>query len=207
MVNILFLDIDGVLWTASGVIYWRETCGEEREPKREVDPVRLALLQCLCKEVPNLKIVISSSWRHGTSINGFKEIFGPIIGERIIGITPTLRDEQRGAEIASWFHIIRRKNPEFYKSINAWAIVDDDSDMWPMVRGFFKTDSYEGMSYRTMEQLKKYYLGTKKYRDKINIGKIFEWVYNNAFYYTIKKPFRYKIYWPIRTKLKKWWTK
>lgn len=178
MTKVIFLDIDGVLWTIPGVIYSRETKGEECRPSREIDPVCLMLLQHLCKKVPDLKIVISSTWRLGTSIDQFKEYFGPIIGERLIGVTPCL-DRYRGHEIKAWLD----KNPT-----DVWAIVDDDSDMWPVIKGFFKTDSYDGLKWRDCTALERYFLGTDSYRRKVHFKNTTRWLMKQLLWLLIRKP-------------------
>jgi hypothetical protein len=175
--KVLFLDVDGVIWTVPGVIYHRETHGE-RMPEHELDPVRLMLLQHLCKKVPDLKIVISSTWRLGTPLDKFTEYFGPIIGSRIIGKTPVL-DRDRGREIKAWLD----KNPT-----DIWAIVDDDSDMWPVIKGFFQTDSYDGLRWRDYVALESYFLGTEAYRKKVHFKKTMRWLLKQILWVLIRKP-------------------
>ena len=141
-INILFLDIDGVLNfaapNASNSYSGRFLHGEEIEPKL------VKKFNKVCKEIPNLKIVISSSWRGNMKRiiwalrnAGFEYI------ETIIGRTPraesvtekhfngevielptpyTLLYDRRGQQILKWF----LDNPGITKRMNNFVIVDDE---------------------------------------------------------------------------------
>ena len=142
-INILFLDIDGVLNFAapntSNSYGGRFLHGEEIEPKL------VKKFNKICKEIPNLKIVISSSWRGNMKRTiwalrnaGFEYI------ETIIGRTPsaksitekyhnvevielptpyTLLYDRRSQQILKWF----LDNPGISKRMNNFVIVDDES--------------------------------------------------------------------------------
>lgn len=93
----------------------------------EVDPILIRRLNKIFEEVPDLKIVISSSWRKLYSIEEIKEIFikqgfNPdfeIIDRTVSHVEG--KDHRRGHEIEEW--LLRHKEVETY------VILDDDSDM------------------------------------------------------------------------------
>lgn len=140
--NILFLDIDGVLNYASRTpansYNGRFLNGEEIEPKI------VKKFNKIFEEVPNLKIVVSSSWR-----GNMKRLVwalrnaGFLYIENIIGKTPratavtekhyngetieltppyTLLYKRRGQQILKWFV----DNPGITKRMNSFIILDDE---------------------------------------------------------------------------------
>lgn len=140
-INIIFLDIDGVLnyclHAPSNSYNGRFRCGEEIEPKI------IRKFNKIFKEYPDLKIVISSSWRSNMKkliwalkISGFNYV------ENIIGYTQTvkavhyingdkdkpleppftLRYEKRSQQILKWF----LDNPGISYRLNKFLIIDDE---------------------------------------------------------------------------------
>ena len=156
--NILFLDIDGVLnyasQTPANSYGGRFLNGEEIEPKL------VKKLNKIFEEVPNLKIVVSSSWRGNMKRlvwalrnAGFRYI------ENIIGKTPratavtekhyngetieltppyTLLYERRSQQILKWF----LDNPGISKRMNNFIIVDDEKYDISGKMGFNFLDKY-----------------------------------------------------------------
>lgn len=156
--NILFLDIDGVLNYASRTpansYNGRFLNGEEIEPKL------VKKLNKIFEEVPNLKIVVSSSWRGNMKRlvwalrnAGFRYI------ENIIGKTPratavtekhyngetieltppyTLLYERRSQQILKWF----LDNPGISKRMNNFIIIDDEKYDISGKMGFNFLDQY-----------------------------------------------------------------
>lgn len=124
--NIIFLDIDGVLNSIDSALAFRN---DEHlfllNRKESLDPVSVGLLQHLCEET-DAKIVISSTWRHLFTIDEFKGIFASYGWEDfpITGCTTTDRihpsSSKRGYEIQHWLNNNAWKN---------YIILDDDSDM------------------------------------------------------------------------------
>jgi hypothetical protein len=72
--KILFLDFDGVLHADGDV--GREFC-------------RLPHLDKYLEKMPDIEIVISSSWRDAHSLEELKEFFPLHLREKIIGVTPS----------------------------------------------------------------------------------------------------------------------
>jgi hypothetical protein len=120
--KILFLDIDGVLNDRT----WAELCESKTEPgelppwhrvpfpKHIVDNLHLIL-----NAIPDLKIVVSSSWRvrHNKGIFRILNNLAGIPEDFFIDITP-IRKDSRGDEINEWLE----KN----KDIDKFVILDDD---------------------------------------------------------------------------------
>ena len=107
--NIVFLDIDGVLNNLGSVV----ACGI---PSKHFDPVSVRLVAKLCENA-DAKIVVSSSWRNGD----LQDLACAGISSRIIDETPHLLDI-RGREIQAWLD-------EHEDKVTNYVILDDDSDM------------------------------------------------------------------------------
>lgn len=131
MENILFLDIDGVVTSM-------------RTGWHNMDIYTVNFLRWVCKEA-NVKIVISSTWRHNHGYDFWLPIFTEFLHSDFK--TPDLTTQssggiylarKRGAEIKAWLD----KHPE----VKRYLILDDDSDMLPEQEQFFiQTDSLNGM--------------------------------------------------------------
>ena len=149
--KVIFLDFDGVITTLKS--------------KYKLDSDALSLLGKIINST-DAKIVISSSWRQRTLDSTIKAlqdtsdfrlngIVFPFI-DRIVGITDriygvALTDKEkhisllRGVEIREWLH----EHPE----VTNYVILDDDSDMLlEQANHFVKTDTYEGLTNKNVEQ-------------------------------------------------------
>ena len=118
--QIIFLDIDGVLWTGGGD---PEGFNFDAFTVRCVTNLNKILSAC-----PDVSIVISSSWRQVHSLEWLKDHFENegIDPARVIDVTPSLKRHldqypQRGDEIQAWLD----NHPEVEK----FVIFDDDEDM------------------------------------------------------------------------------
>lgn len=113
--NLIFLDIDGVLNSLDSAIAFH-SCNESA-----LDPISIGLLKRLCEEV-DAKIVISSTWRRGRTTKDFVKIFANYGWQEapVIGRTPIM-DSKRGLEIHEWSLF----NPE----VTNYVILDDDGSM------------------------------------------------------------------------------
>lgn len=104
---ILFLDFDGVLHP------FHRPAGAFS---------LLPYFERVMRDLPQVDIVISSSWREGHSLEEMKSFFSPDIAERIIDATPVLNflEHQyvREEEIAAWLHRAGREH-------ELWAAIDD----------------------------------------------------------------------------------
>lgn len=133
---VLFLDVDGVLNTSRCFRYY----AAKTEPKdgsllfvdnlfksverftAPLEKVLLANLKLIVDVVPNLSIVISSTWREDVSLRRF--LVAALKKSRIdvdriiIGDTPILSDKCRGCEVRQWLDM----HPEY----SNYVIVDDN---------------------------------------------------------------------------------
>lgn len=148
MQKIIFLDFDGVL---NSQLWYERTKGN-----RDVDDLdrnAIAFLNTLVKKT-GAKIVVSSSWRLGRTVDELQEILNRngFDGE-VIDKTKDLRmgDDGdcilRGNEILQWM----KAHPEIivapYWDYKNYVIFDDDSDMLYWQRNnFIHTDPYVGLT-------------------------------------------------------------
>lgn len=170
--NLIFLDIDGVL---NCQLHYESTVGKKAMRKAvkagDVDKgeyyasqlclERISWLNELCKEC-DAKVVISSTWRMGKTVEELQSILNNSGATfTIIDKTPDLRADGclRGNEIYKWIcdnseNVCGIKYYE-YKS---YVIIDDDSDMllWQAPH-FFKTDNYSGLTPNTCYRIKQFF--------------------------------------------------
>lgn len=154
--KVLFLDIDGVLNTVGGELGLRlfYNIGESEKSflNKYTIPLDPACLYYLRKIVEDTgcKIVVSSTWRHGETVESMQSWFNcALLKDAIIDKTPSftstshpeLKDRkgrvQRGEEIKWWLD----QHPE----VTRYAVLDDDTDMDIVDKNFFKTCSWDGL--------------------------------------------------------------
>jgi len=136
--KVLFLDIDGVV-----------NCCDTRQRHRGfigIDPYMALLIGRIVLAVPDLKVVLSSSWRHFEQ--GKEEIENQVVP--IFSETPRIRGQVRGKEIKAWLD----QHPEVEK----YAILDDDSDMLEEQKpNFFQTTWQTGITEEIAENVIKHF--------------------------------------------------
>lgn len=118
MKPVIFLDFDGVLNSTRSVLAFGG-CG-----RHQFDPVAVDLVARLAGSA-NATVVVSSSWRIGSSVEELRAILGEYsttLTARVIDMTPT-HGQCRGAEIAQWL----AEHPNEHN--RAYVILDDDADM------------------------------------------------------------------------------
>jgi hypothetical protein len=133
--NILFLDVDGVLnSTRSAYGLGGLPHGTHTEQLALFDHIAIGLIRLLCKDA-KAKIVLSSSWRLLTPFAELgKALDLPIIDATDREVGP------RGEQIQRWLD----KHP----GVKRYAIVDDDRDMLQAQMPYFvKTNNAEGLLY------------------------------------------------------------
>ena len=108
--TLVFLDFDGVMHPVG--------C----EPDRHF--CQRDLFEQVLREHPDVRIVITSTWRHAYPMAEIKRFFSPDIAERIVGKTSTHEDE--GDEHVRYLEI--RKVLQNPKVAGARWIAIDDSD-------------------------------------------------------------------------------
>lgn len=156
MKRYLFLDIDGVLNSAqSAIMYAREWNNKGRPQGRsllsknnwEFCPIAVSNLQFIFEKIPDLKVVISSTWRYGETLQYFKDMFKTLNlpEDSVISMTPRLNGPPRGLEIQQWLD-----ENEFQYSLMdpeyEFVIVDDDSDMEHLKTNLVQTNYRTGLT-------------------------------------------------------------
>lgn len=154
--KVLFLDFDGVLNSLQSAIFWRNRRDQtnwENDMYRdwagtlkeyiamEFCPIAFSNVEELARRVPDLKIVISSSWRVGETVESLREILKPskLIGERIIDTTESFSNI-RGKEIQKWL--------DAHPEVTQYVILDDDANMLDSQKeNFIHTSSLHGFQY------------------------------------------------------------
>jgi hypothetical protein len=148
--KILFLDIDGVLNSRTFYDANVQEIGRESSffwrAVAELDPNACAMVNQLCEE-EDLKIVISSTWRKLHKVHEIEAMFNKRgLFAEIVGTTPSI-NESRGHEIAEFI----KSRPDL--QIEAYVIVDDDSDM--LAGQFFvRTEWSIGIQPENIDQIK-----------------------------------------------------
>lgn len=113
----IFLDIDGVMNTMA---HLRQAHGLTLAAS--TDAACIKRLQRLSTRTGAV-VVVSSTWRHGTSLKTFAKVLGvPVIDK-------TGESRSRGDEVREWLLA--------HPSIKQWVILDDDNDFrdeqWPNI--------------------------------------------------------------------------
>lgn len=173
--KICFLDIDGVCnhetWYRKRHAAMEDKSWEKKQyPYDEFCPDNIALLNKLV-EATGVKIVISSSWRHGRTLEGLQLLLKEVgfTGE-VIDVTPSFMNVKiartqeeadkagytipRGCEIDWWldqkkFQRINWSKEEQLKyleksEVKNYVILDDDSDMlYNQREHFVKCNAYK----------------------------------------------------------------
>ena len=134
------MDIDGVLNTTRSTLAFGPAHMGQDEPHNCLDPIGLAYIQRL-QEVFDVKIVITSSWRHGSDVEELSQKLNIKVHDRI-----WKEQKTRGKEIKLWLE----ENPGF----DEFAILDDDTDFEHDQREHFvHVDEHDGISYVDMRKL------------------------------------------------------
>ena len=153
--NVLFLDCDGVVNNKQHLYAIKDkkvkganTLNDANlfHMKKAVAPQNMWVLGYIMKQVPDLKIVISSAWRLHYDLTDFKELFKifKLDGSRIIGKTPKMFSSERCHEIRMWINDYEELH---HKKID-WVAVDDHVifDLGsPDKNREFLTDSWVGL--------------------------------------------------------------
>jgi hypothetical protein len=159
VIKLLILDIDGVL---NHEIFYNKRFDEMKNgtykeleyPLSEIDPISVQKISLICEKT-NAKIIISSTWRYGRTIEELQKIleFFGFTGE-IIDATPILHGDHivRGNEILKWI----KDNQDLvgkYWDYKNYVILDDDSDMLLWQKdNFILVDRYTGITDNDVEK-------------------------------------------------------
>jgi len=163
--KLLFLDFDGVFFTLAGCIYQKSLVGKLEDAKWEADPVALSLLAYLLEKNEDMKVVISSTWRLGHTVEELQKILGDKIGPKVIGVTPAIHSGYRGHEIKLFLDNWN----SFYRGgdVEDFIIIDDDRDMNPYMGHLIWTNSFSGFTAQNLIDAENL-LKMKPWQRKIN---------------------------------------
>jgi hypothetical protein len=116
-VNILFLDIDGVLNSLSSCVAIGLSHPSKDPKQANLDPVAVGLLKEICKEC-DLSIYVHSTWCMGRDTAWFKDLFS------FYGFTPTILDR---VHLRDERHLRIKQAMQHYRPEK--FIVLDDADL------------------------------------------------------------------------------
>ena len=172
MEKIIFLDIDGVLnsndWYVRRKDHYEMDAVENQYPFYEFDPEAINRLNAII-ELTNAKVVVSSSWRHGRSVEELQMILDTVgfVGE-VIDKTVHFGGIDgytipRGCEIEHWLEkkgfqrinwSIEKQQMYIDKSqVKNYIILDDDSDMlYTQKEHFIHTSWKSGLTDELMHK-------------------------------------------------------
>lgn len=157
--KVIFLDIDGVLNTADSMYMDRFIPCEDIDGQIVPDHLSyrsVRILNDIIKET-GAKVVISSTWRLGRSVEWLQKLLDRYGFEgEVIGRTGKLWDECRGAEIQQWLDV------KTDYDIESFIIIDDDSDMAHLLGHLVHTEIMLGL----YEKHKKQSIKTLNYPNK-----------------------------------------
>ena len=144
-VRIVFLDIDGVL-NSDGYVSTRPQVSDELWTIEDIDPKNIATLNTLVA-VTSAQFVLSSSWRHHHTLaemQALLEMRG--FSGTLIGATPRLFGETRGAEIRTWLQV--QPSPP-----HAFAVLDDEPPSDNLGHVWIRTDPLVGLTVSDVQRL------------------------------------------------------
>ena len=124
----LFLDLDGVLRRSASPLY-----GLDRDL---VDN-----LEGLLRTVPDVKVVITSSWREAFSLAELRNHFSPDIAARIVGVTPSSQSRDGFCRHREVLAYLKRNDA----ASDWWVAVDDDPGHYPPDAPVLLVDSATGL--------------------------------------------------------------
>lgn len=137
--KVLFLDFDGVL----NLYPNPSRSGDFHKPS-------CINLEMLLNKIPDLKIVVSSSWRT-YGLEAVRDVLksNGIDPRRVIDITgheesKDTRDH-RGFQVESWL----KRHPK----VKSFAIIDDNSDFKPLHDNLVQTNKNSGLTQSNVEKL------------------------------------------------------
>jgi hypothetical protein len=166
--KVLFLDIDGVLNSYQSATFWHSRRNQAEWENQmykdwpgtlkeyiamEFCPIAFSNLEELVRKVPDVKIVVSSTWRMGETVETMKKILAPskLVSDAVFDLTKVIlegfREVERGHEIQEWLD----RHPE----TKSFVILDDDDDMCHLKPNLVLTDVRHGFQYSDMLKVAK----------------------------------------------------
>jgi len=153
--KVIFLDFDGVLNSLQSFKFWADVRDQDDWEKglqgsqmslkeylaMELCPICVHNVQELVTRTPGVKIVVSSSWRVGETVETLKKMLkmSKPISDAIIDVTESFSNI-RGEEIQKWL--------DAHPEVTDYVILDDDQDMLDSQKDHFvKTTFMHGFQY------------------------------------------------------------
>ncbi len=157
MRRILFLDFDGVLNNTN--FFERAAAARKALPldapysaSEDFDPENMAQLADLGRRVPDLEVVVSSSWRKGRNLSELRDYLQPAFARaRVIGVTPGLVSRMRHEEITAW--LVTNAFGDF----RFIALDDDTYDMNPLGENFIHVHRAHGLTAEHVDRVVAFY--------------------------------------------------
>lgn len=166
--QVLFLDFDGVLNSKQHFLMMKDKkikgvdtleLADLLRMKHDVNPNNIWVLDYILKQLPDLKIVVSSAWGLHYSIEQFKELFKilKLDETRLIDITPRKMSSYRANEIHWWLELAIDK----FKPDSIQWIALDDHEIFKLdeddIRNQLLTDSWVGVTMNDAFKLIKHF--------------------------------------------------
>ena len=167
--KIIFLDVDGVLNSLSFMHsqflagLWAKGDNETERDRNQIDPASIELLNQIVKRVPDVKFVLSSTWRlhnkyrDGISFGRFLWLYFHFQGQ-FVDATPQYssrhkieNEDERGCEIQDWLDG-KRKYSTLDQDIK-FVILDDSSDMGALLPYLVRTSSKTGLQQEHVDEV------------------------------------------------------
>ncbi len=136
---ILFLDFDGVLRRKQAPLYRLEAPLVDR-------------LAALLRSYPEVRIVVSSSWKDAFTMDEIRKHFPEDMARRISGRIPTLavvNSHPRFAEVKAYLRRAGVQEP--------WVAVDDDPLAFPASAPVVRVDATVGLDEVAVEALRRHF--------------------------------------------------
>ena len=136
---LIFLDFDGVLR--------RLTSNPSRFENDCLENFESAI-----RPLPNVKIVISSTWRLAMSLTKLRRLFSTDVAERIVGVTPDFSAHSTHARYKEIQAYLKDQNTEKEN----WVAIDDDPEHYPKTAPVLLTDPNTGFDAECATRLWEY---------------------------------------------------
>lgn len=163
--KVIFLDFDGVLNSSASFLmeskkkkrllsnkyrnkrpYLTKEQGKEYQVNKTFSEVAASNFQYILDQCPEVKIVISSTWRLIFTLDELKEQLEEygIDSSRVVGVTPQASNKrfsqraERGDDISEYL--------EAHSEVTDYVIIDDNSDMTVHMDKFVQTTWLDGLT-------------------------------------------------------------